>query len=172
MRTDRAPDARALATARAQFQAFQQANGMAGRAAALAPAEAIAALAPFNSEARSLHSVALAAEGGGVGVSGVRRGAAAGPGGEAMIEAVMRNDSTSPSRPFVPLLVISDAGGLEVGESTGRAQILEAGAVLKVSLPAKLGKLPHGTYYVSVIPSHPETGRSIGIGQYHVEMKL
>jgi hypothetical protein len=172
MRTDRAPDARALATARAQFQAFQQANGMAGRAAALAPAEAIAALAPFNSEARSLHSVALAAEGGGVGVSGVRRGAAAGPGGEAMIEAVMRNDSTSPSRPFVPLLVISDAGGLEVGESAGRAQTLEAGAVLKVSLPAKLGKLPHGTYYVSVIPSHPETGRSIGIGQYHVEMKL
>jgi hypothetical protein len=172
MRTDRALDGKALATARAQFQAFQQANGMAGRAAALAPAEAIAALAPYKLEARSLHSVALAAEGGGVGVSDVRRGAAAGPGGEAMIEAVIRNDSTSPSRPFVPLLVISDAAGLEVFEAAGQAQTLDAGAVLKVALPAKLGKLPHGTYYVSVIPSHPETGRSVGIGQYHVEMKL
>jgi phosphoglycerol transferase MdoB-like AlkP superfamily enzyme len=172
MRTDRAPDAKALATARAQFQAFQQANGMAGRAAALAPAESVDALAPYRPEARSLRSVALAAEGGGVGVSGVRRGAASGPNGEAMIEALMRNDSTLPSRPLVPLLVISDAAGLEVGESAGQAQTLEAGAVLKLALPAKLGKLPHGTYYVSVIPSHPETGRSIGIGQYHVEMKL
>jgi hypothetical protein len=171
MRIDRAPDDKALAAARAQFQAFQQANGMAGRTAALAPAEAVGALTPYKPETRSLHSVALAAEGGGVGVSGVRR-AAAGPDGEPMIEAVMRNDSTSPSRPFVPLLVISDAGGLEVFEAAGAAQTLAAGAVLKLALPAKLGKLPHGTYYVSVIPSHPETGRSIGIGQYHVEMKL
>jgi hypothetical protein len=72
----------------------------------------------------------------------------------------------------VPLLVISDAGGLEVGEAAGELQTLAPGATLKVALPAKLGKLPHGTYFVSMIPSHPETGRSIGIGQYHVEMKL
>lgn len=84
----------------------------------------------------------------------------------------MRNESTTGSRPFVPLLVISDAGGLEIGESAGEAQTLAPGAALKVALPARLGKLPHGTYFVSVIPSHPETGRSIGIGQYHVEMKL
>ena len=46
------------------------------------------------------------------------------------------------------------------------------GASVKVALKAKLGRLPHGTYFVSMIPSHPETGRSIGIGQYHVEMPL
>jgi hypothetical protein len=72
----------------------------------------------------------------------------------------------------VPLLVISDAGGLEIGESAGELQTLAPGAALKVALPARLGKLPHGTYYVSVIPSHPETGRSVGIGQYHVALRL
>jgi hypothetical protein len=172
MLTDRAPDAGALATARAQFQSFLQANGVAARAAELAPAAAVAGLAPYRAERRSLRSVALAAEGAGVGVSGVRRAAQPGPDGAVLVEATMRNQGTSSSQPFVPLLVISDAGGLEVGEAAGQAQTLAAGASLRVALPARLGKLPHGTYYVSVIPSHPDTGRSIGIGQYHVEMKL
>jgi hypothetical protein len=61
---------------------------------------------------------------------------------------------------------------MEVGETAGELQTMAPGAALKVALRAKLGKLPHGTYYVSVIPSHPETGRSVGIGQYHVEMRL
>jgi hypothetical protein len=169
MLTDRAYDDKPLATARAQFQAFLQANGVAARAPALAPPAAIDGLAPYRAEARRLRSVALAAEGG-VGVFGVRR--AVGMQGEAMVEATMTNQSATGSRPFVPLLVISDAGGLEVGETAGELQALAPGASLKVSLRAKLGKLPHGTYYVSVVPSHPETGRSIGIGQYRVEMRL
>jgi hypothetical protein len=172
MLTDRAPDARVLSTARAQFQSFLLANDVAARAPALAPPSSMAQLAPYRAATRSLRSVALAAEGGGVGVSGAHRAARRGVDGEAVIEATMHNQSTSPSRPFVPLLVISDAGGLEVGETAGAPQTLEAGASLKVALPARLGKLPHGTYFVSVIPSHPETGRSIGIGQYHVEMRL
>jgi hypothetical protein len=170
MQTDRALDDKALATARAQFEAFQQANGVAARAPALAPPGAIDRLAAFRAEARSLRSVALAAEGG-VGVSGVRR-AAAEVQGEAVVEATMTNGSTTNSRPFVPLLVISDAGGLEIGETAGELQTLAPGAALKIALRAKLGKLPHGTYYVSVIPSHPETGRSVGIGQYHVALRL
>jgi hypothetical protein len=172
MLTDRAPDGKPLATARAQFQAFLLANGVAARAPALAPPSSIEQLAAYRDEHRSLRSVALAAEGGVVGVSGLRRAAAPGVQGETVVEAMLSNQSDSPSRPFVPLLVISDAGGLEVGESAGALTTLEAGASLKVALPAKLGKLPHGTYDVSVIPSHPETGRSIGIGQYHVAMKL
>ena len=171
LRTDRAPDNKALATARAQFQAFLQANGVAARAPALAPPASMTALAPYRAESRKLRSVALAAEGG-IGVSGVHRAAAPGPDGAMMVEATVRNESTANSRPFVPLLVISDAGGLEITESAGELQTLEPGAALKVALPARLGKLPHGTYFVSVIPSHPETGRSVGIGQYHVEMKL
>jgi hypothetical protein len=172
MLTDRAPDDRALATARAQFQGFLLANGVAARAPALAPPGALQALAPYRADARSLRSVALAAEGAGVGVSGVRRAAVTAADGAALIEATMTNQGTTASQLFVPLLVLSDAGGLEIGESAGQPQTLAAGASLKVALPAKLGRLPHGTYFVSVIPSHPDTGRSIGIGQYHVEMKL
>jgi hypothetical protein len=172
MLTDRVPDDKALATAHAQFQSFQQANGVAARAPALAPPAAIEGLAPYRAEARKLRSVALAAEGAGVGVSGVHRTATASPDGAALIEATMTNHGSTASQPFVPLLVVSDAGGLEIGETAGQLQTLDAGSALKVALPAKLGRLPHGTYYVSVIPSHPETGRSIGIGQYRVEMKL
>jgi hypothetical protein len=170
MQTDRALDDKALATARAQFQAFLQANGVAARAPALAPPAAVDKLAAYRGESRTLRSVALAAEGG-VGVSGVRR-AARDAEGQAVIEATMNNQSASKSRPFVPLLVISDAGGMEVGETAGELQTMAPGASLKVALRAKLGKLPHGTYYVSVIPSHPETGRSVGIGQYHVALQL
>jgi hypothetical protein len=170
MQTDRALDDKALAAARAQFQSFLQANGVAARAPALAPPAAVEKLAAYRGGERKLRSVALAAEGG-IGVSGVRR-AAMDADGEPVIEATMSNQSTSGSRPFVPLLVISDAGGLELGETAGELQTMAPGASLRVALRAKLGKLPHGTYYVSVIPSHPETGRSIGIGQYHVEMRL
>ena len=172
MQTDHAPEGKALSTARAQFQSFLQANAMAGRSAALAPPDAVGALAPYGAASRNLRSVALAAEGGGVGISNVRRAAAPGPDGAVMVEATLHNQSTAASRAFVPLLVISDAGGLEVGEVAGEPQAMEAGATLNIALPARLGKLPHGRYFVSVIPSHPETGRSIGIGQYHVEMPL
>jgi hypothetical protein len=170
MQTDRSLDDKALAAARDQFQAFLQANGVAARTPALAPPSALERLAAYRLDARSLRSVALAAEGG-VGVSGVR-GAAAGAQGDSVVEATITNQSTTNSRPFVPLLVISDAGGLEVGETAGELQTLAPGAALKVALRARLGKLPHGTYYVSVIPSHPETGRSVGIGQYHVALRL
>jgi hypothetical protein len=170
MQTDRSLDDAALATARAQFQSFLQANGVAARAPGLAPPSAVERLAAYRADARSLRSVALAAEGG-VGVSGVRR-AAADAQGEAVVEATMTNQSATNSRPFVPLLVISDAGGLEVAETAGELQTLAPGAALKVALRARLGKLPHGTYYVSVIPSHPESGRSVGIGQYHVALGL
>jgi hypothetical protein len=170
LQTDRSLDDKALATARAQFQTFLQANGVAARAPALAPPAAIDRLAAYRADTRRLRSVALAAEGG-VGVAGVRR-AASDVQGEAVVEATMTNPSTTNSRPFVPLLVISDAGGLEVGETAGELQTLAPGAALKVALRARLGRLPHGTYYVSVIPSHPETGRSVGIGRYHVELRL
>jgi len=172
MQTDRAPEGRALTTARAQFQSFLQANAVAGRSAALAPPDAVDALAPYGATSRNLRSVALAAEGSGVAISNVRCAATPGPDGAVMVAATLHNQSTTASRVFVPLLVISDAGGLEVGEVAGEPQAMEAGATLNLALPARLGKLPHGTYFVSVIPSHPETGRSIGIGHYHVEMKL
>jgi len=110
--------------------------------------------------------VDLAAEADQVAVNNLRRGA------DGSVEATIVNQGTTTSGAFVPLLVISDAGGLELGETAGEIQTLAPGASVKVALKAKMGRLPHGKYFVSMIPSHPETGRSIGIGQYHVEMPL
>jgi phosphoglycerol transferase MdoB-like AlkP superfamily enzyme len=164
MRLDRATDEGALARARAQFDAFLAANRKVGSAAALEPAPA--ALAPWREDGRKLRSVDLASEAGQVAVSSLRRGA------DGSVEATIVNQGATASSPFVPLLVISDAGGLELGETAGEIQTLAPGAAVQVALKAKLGRLPHGKYFVSMIPSHPETGRSIGIGQYHVEMSL
>jgi hypothetical protein len=164
MRLDRATDEGALARARAQFDAFLSANRQVGSAAALAPAAE--SLAAWHDDGRRLRSVDLASEAGQVAVNGLRRGA------DGSVEATIVNQGATASSPFVPLLVISDAGGLELGETAGEIQTLAPGASVKVALKAKLGRLPHGKYFVSMIPAHPETGRSIGIGQYHVEMPL
>lgn len=173
MKVDRSDDDAALAKARAQFQSFLAANRIAGQAAAMAPAGAADTPAAWQGDARTLHNVALASAAGQVGVSGVRRKpASGGAAGDAVVEATITNAGAVPSQAFVPLLVISDASGRELSEVPGEPRTLAAGASVKLDLPAHLGALPHGTYFVSVIPSHPDKGRSIGIGQYHVEMKL
>jgi hypothetical protein len=164
MRLDRATDEGAFTRARAQFDAFLAANRVVGSAAALAPEPS--ALAAWRDDGRKLRSVDLASEAGQVSVGDLRRGA------DGSIEATIVNQGATASGPFVPLLVISDAGGLELGETAGEIRTLAPGASVKVALKVKLGRLPHGKYFVSMIPSHPETGRSIGIGQYHVEMPL
>jgi hypothetical protein len=171
MRLDRATDEAALGRARAQFDAFLAANRQVASASALEPAAP--ALAPWRESGRKLKSIDLASEAGQVTVSAVRRRADAGGGdGGAVVEATFVNGGTTASSAFVPLLVISDAAGLELAETPGELRTLAPGATLTVALKAALGRAPHGRYFVSVIPSHPETGRSIGIGQYHVEMPL
>lgn len=69
---------------------------------------------------------------------------------------------------FVPLLVLSDAQGQQLAESSGRALRLQAGQSQTVSLAMPVANLPAGTYFMSLIVSHPDTGRPIGKGQYHV----
>ncbi|OON61151.1 hypothetical protein B0920_19720 [Massilia sp. KIM] len=166
LNTDRADDAGALARAQAQFGAFVRANAIAGKARELSPAGG--ALAAYGGE-RSLRSVPLVSEAGEVGVSGVRPR----PGtGRLTIEATFTNHASMRSREFAPLLVISNEHGVELGEVTGEALSLAPGKSARVTLRPDLSKVPKGTYYLSVLPSHPETGRSIGVGQYHVELKL
>ncbi|WP_020652839.1 LTA synthase family protein [Massilia niastensis] len=166
MATDRLEDGAALAKAQSHFDAFLRANGMAGKAAALSPAGA--QLASYGGE-RTLRGVPLVSEAGEVGVTGVRSR----PGtGRLTIEATVTNHAAVRSREFAPLLVITNEHGLELGEVTGEARSLEPGESASVSLQPDLRKVPPGTYYLSVIPSNPDTGRSIGVGQYHVELKL
>jgi len=72
---------------------------------------------------------------------------------------------------FVPLLVLTDAAGVELAEASGPAMRLPAGQSQSVSLSLKRAHLPEGKYYLSLIVSHPDTGRPIGKGQYHVEIQ-
>jgi len=169
MRVDRALDEGALATARAQFRAFEAANHLAGKASALAP-PAARQLAPYRADGRALRAVKLASEAGQVTVSGVRRR----PGGPdaVVVDAQVRNTGNAPSPAFTPLLVVSDARGFEVLEVPAEVRTLAPGSVASVAFTVRLGKVPHGTYFVSVLPSNPETGKPAGIGQYHVQMDL
>ena len=72
---------------------------------------------------------------------------------------------------FVPLLVLTDKSGQELAEVSGQALRLRAGQSESLSLSLQRPDLPPGTYYLSLIVSHPETGRPIGKGQYHVEIQ-
>ena len=166
MQTDRNNDADALARAQAQFRAFLKANGTAGRSEALAPQKQ-ARLAAYGGE-RTLRGVALAAMAGDIGVTSVRR--AAGP--DTVFQSTFTNHGAARSPQFVPLFVIANEHGLELSETAAPARTLEPGESATVTWRPDLRKVVPGTYFVSALPSHPETGRSLGVGQYHVEAKL
>ena len=166
MHIDRTDQPAAQSQAQAQFRAFLKANQQAGAGTALAPAGG--QLAGWGGE-RSLHGVPLVQQAGELTVRGVRpRPGAKGP----AIEATFANSATTESRSFAPLLVIADERGVEIGETTFEARRLGAGESTLVTLRPDLSRVPPGTYYISVIPSNPDTGRSIGVGQYRVELKL
>ena len=154
-----------LGKARAQFASFLRANAQAATAPALTP-DGIA-LAPYGGE-RTLRGAQLVAEVGAVAVTGVR----VRPGtGRLTIEATLTNHAAAASPSVAPLLVISDERGAELGETVLPARVLGAGESAPIALqPA--APLAAGVYYVSVIPSHPESGRAAGAGQYHVRIRL
>lgn len=160
-------DDAALAKARAQFNAFRSANDLMTRTGTLAAPSALAERQAYTPAARELRSVALAAEHGRLGVSGLH----VTPGTDRITAtAVIVNGAATPSPAFVPLLVLSDANGVELGESYGKAITLEPGARVQVQLELGTSKLPSGRYFASLIPSHPDTGKPVGTGQYHVEV--
>jgi phosphoglycerol transferase MdoB-like AlkP superfamily enzyme len=74
---------------------------------------------------------------------------------------------------FVPLLVLTDTLGQELGEVSGKAIQLPAGQSQTVTLNLKLAQpsLISGRYFFSVVVSHPDTGKPIGKGQYHVAVQ-
>jgi len=155
-----------LDKARAQFASFLRANAVAGTAPALAPDGF--ALAPYGGE-RTLRGAQLVAEAGAVAVTGVR----VRPGtGRLTIEATLTNHGSTASRSIAPLLVLTDERGAELGETALPARVLGPGESARIALQPAAPALKPGVYYVSVIPSHPESGRAAGAGQYHVRVQL
>jgi hypothetical protein len=78
---------------------------------------------------------------------------------------------TQDSPTFVPLLVLNDAAGRELAEASGQAMHLQGGQSQEVTLSLPSGQWPKGTYYLSWVVSHPQTGQSLGKGQYHVPVQ-
>lgn len=91
--------------------------------------------------------------------------------GRLSAQAVFSLQGQVDSPVFVPLLVLSDAQGQELAEASGPAMRLQAGQsqTVALSLSGKdLPQVPAGRYFLSMIVSHPDTGKPIGKGQYHV----
>jgi Sulfatase len=93
--------------------------------------------------------------------------------GMLQVSAVLTNHGKSKSDVFVPLMVLTDTLGQELGEVSGKAIQLEPGKSQSIELSLKLApaRLVNGRYFISVIVSHPETGKPIGMGQYHVAVQ-
>jgi hypothetical protein len=81
----------------------------------------------------------------------------------------IQGSKTSPA--FVPLLVLNDDTGREVAEASGQAMHLQPGQHQEVTLSLSPSDLPKGTYYLSWVVSHPQTGHALGKGQYHVPVQ-
>lgn len=166
MTLERIDDPAQLAKARAQFDSFLRANAQAGRAPALVPPD-VPRVAYGG--ARQLRAAPLVREAGDVAVTDVRPR----PGtGVLTIEATFTNHAQTGSRPFVPLLVVTNEQGVELAEVAGAMQTLAPGEQATLSLRPDVSRMPAGRYLLSVVPSDPETGRPIGAGQYHVPLKL
>lgn len=89
------------------------------------------------------------------------------------VQGVFHHNGPGASATFVPLLVVSDAQGKEWGEAYGVATQLAEGQSTEVRLQLVLRPeaLAHGPLFASLVVSHPDTGKPIGQGQYHVPVR-
>ncbi len=166
-------DASALARVAGQFGTFRTANAQFAKTLALMPEGADTSTAPYIAENRLTppEMPGAAAETAGLNVREVRSPETA-KAGELTIEAVFFNPGVSPSETFVPLAVLMTDGAKELSESYGPPHQLAAGGTVAVKMNIVSEKIPPGRYFLAVIPSHPETGKSLGTGRYRIPIQL
>ena len=85
------------------------------------------------------------------------------------LSVVFKNNGDVESQLFIPLLVISDINGKEIMESYGHPLAIDSNAEKSVEMSANINNLTAGEYFISVIPSHPDTGKPVGTGRYHIK---
>jgi uncharacterized sulfatase len=90
-----------------------------------------------------------------------------------VIQATFDNHASTASATFVPLAVLSDATGKEIAEVSAAALELAASGhkSMQVTLDVPSVVCPPQRCFVSMVVSDPQTGKSIGHGQYHVEVR-
>lgn len=88
------------------------------------------------------------------------------------IEAVFNNSGAATSESFVPIAILARADGSEVSETYGPAQRLLPGQRVSVPMLVKADGAPAGRYFLTVIPSHPNTGKRLGKGRDHIPLRI
>lgn len=76
------------------------------------------------------------------------------------------------SETFVPVVVLLSADGVELSESYGAPQRLQAGETLSLTLAVKAQGVAPGQYFLAVIATHPKTGKRLGTGRHHIPLRL
>lgn len=165
-------DTARLSSLRQRFDAFVAANARFERDRRLAPADALRDLVAYDPSVRRPLPVPPPAK---VALS-VRslEIVPAAAGHPLSVRLVLANTGTGPdvSPPFVPLLVTLDPAAKELGESYGKALRLAPGATAEATLAVKPDALSPGRYFLAAFPSHPDTGRKLGTGKYHVPLDV
>ena len=151
---------------RAEFAGVRANLAALERSDRLVPESARQARAVYSEAGRTLEPGQRARQIEGVVVSGVEGRLT--PDGRLNAQGVFGVQGLQKSPVFVPLLVLTDVGGRELAEASGQAMTLQPGQSQQVTLNLQPAQLPAGPLFVSLIVSHPETGRPIGKGQYHV----
>ncbi len=158
----------AAASTGARLAAFSAANDRFARDGVLSPEGSAPQLVAYAAEVAAplalLTGPVLA-------VRDVRLPAAV-PAGVVLIDATFTNDGTQSTASFVPLVVLLAENGREVRESSGRALALGAGVQRTLRLAIDLTGLAPGRYYLSVLPSDPNNGKSTGTGRYRIALSI
>ncbi len=88
------------------------------------------------------------------------------------VEMTFSNNADSPSAPFIPLVVLMTPDTKELSETYGKLMQLPAGGKAPAALDIKCDGVKPGIYYLAVIPSDPDNGKSIGTGRYKIQVKF
>ena len=151
-----------FATLRAQLASVERADSLVAQRAEVPRA-------PYSDSGRSLEPLHRARQLEGVVVSGVQ--ARLDADGRVRVQGDFSQHGAQASPTFVPLLVLTDTQGRELGEAYGPAIRLQSGQSQQVALQLPPAPRQAQPYFVSLIVSHPDTGRPIGKGQYHVPVR-
>lgn len=173
LQLDPSTDPQAMAHATQRFAAYRQANARFAQDPVLTPDGAEPRLVAYAADATATATATPARTpvAGNFGVREVHapQSAATGP---IAVTALFANDTAAPTGDVVPLLVLSQSDGRELAESYGAAFALAPGATREVRFAVDAAGLAPGRYFLAVIPSHPDTGRSLGSGRYRVPIRI
>ena len=154
---------------RSEFASLRAQLAAVERAERLVDKHAEVPRAPYSDSGRSLEPLHRARQLEGVVVSGVQARLEAD--GRVRVQGEFSQHGPQASPTFVPLLVLTDTQGRELGEAYGAATRLQPGQSQQVALQLPPAARQAEPYFVSLIVSHPDTGRPIGKGQYHVPVR-